>query len=101
VSAYEELYAKLWRAQARKEGHKPGFPESKEKFTGGTPPSPLERIVVERLRAEGRPMTTTALAPALGRERKAVSGVLASLRMKGLIEAAGKNGHFRLWRLVG
>ena len=32
MSAYEELYAKLWQAQARKEGHKPGFPEHKEKF---------------------------------------------------------------------
>ena len=101
MSKYEELYAKLWSEQARREGHRPGLPGSKEKFAAHIPPSKMERAVVERMREAGKPMTTSALAPALGRDAKAVAEVVASLRMKGIVEPVGKTGNFRIWRLVG
>lgn len=93
--SYEELYAELWRKQARLEGHRPGFPEPKERYVG-TPPSQLEDRLCVYLKGKG-PLTTAEIGEGLGWHRKRVAETLYTLERKGKASRADKIGHSQRW----
>ena len=97
--SYEEIYAQLWRKQARLEGHRPGFPEPKERFTGGIDPSKMEAALSVYLSGKG-PLTTHEIGEGLCWKRKRVAEKLYALERKGRAVRVDKIGHSQRWRGV-